>query len=117
MRHQIKLSHLTVAVAVAAMLAAPYPAKGAVRVCKGPVSSVMVFEKSEKAGKQRALGDWKTKAGLFEKGYASWRLAANKRLACTLVKGQGYACLARGSPCTIKQVPPLKRLGPKPIPG
>lgn len=117
MTAQIKLSHLPVTVTVAAMLAAPHPAEGAVRVCKVAVSSVIVFEKSEKAGKRRALDDWKAKASLFGEGYTSWRLATNKRLACTRVKGQGYVCLARGSPCTIKQVPPHKRLGPEPIPG
>lgn len=117
MMPQIKLSHLPMMATVAAMLATPHPAEGAVRVCKGPISSVIVFEKSEKAGKRRALDDWKAKAGLFGEGYTSWRLAASKRLSCTLVEGQGSACLARGSPCTIKQVPPLKRLGPKPIPG
>jgi hypothetical protein len=99
------------------MLAVPHAAKGAVRVCKGPVSSAVAIEKSEKAGKRRALDDWKAKAGLFGVEYASWRLAANKRLACTAVKGQGHACLAHGSPCIIKQVPPLTGSGPKPIPG
>lgn len=116
MTFHVKLSHLSVAAAVAAMLAVPHPAKGAVRVCKERVSSVIVIDKSEKAGKRRALDDCKMKAGLFGERYTSWRLAANKRLACTVVKGQGYACFAYGSPCTIKQVPPLKRSGPSPFP-
>ena len=117
MMPQFRLPHMPFMAIVVAMLAALHPAQGAVRLCKGPVSSAIVYEKSEKAGKRRALDDWKAKVGLFGEGYTSWRLAASKRLSCTLVKGQGYACLAHGSPCTIKQVPPLKRLGPKPIPG
>ena len=114
---QVRLWHLSVTVWLAVMLAMPHQAKGAVRVCKGAVSSTVVIEKSEKAGKRRALDEWKAKAGVFGVGYASWRLAANKRLACTAVKGQGHACLAHGSPCIIKQVPPLSGPGPKPIPG
>lgn len=114
---RVRLCHLSVAAAVAAMLAVPHPAKGAVRVCKGPISSAVAIEKSEKAGKRRALDDWKAKAGLFGMDYTSWRLAADKRLACTAVKGHGHACLAHGSPCIIKQVPPLTGSGPKPIPG
>ncbi len=114
---QVRLRHLSVAAAVAAMLAVTHPAEGAVRVCKGPISSAVAIEKSEKAGKRRVLDDWKAKAGLFGMEYTSWRLAADKRLACTAVKGQGHACLAHGSPCIIKQVPPLTGAGPKPIPG
>jgi hypothetical protein len=114
---QIEFSNLTAAAATMAILAALQPAKGAVRVCKEPVSSVIVFEESEKDSKRRALNDWKMKAGLFGEGYTGWRLAANKYLACTGIEGQGYACLARASPCTIKQVPPLKGYGPKPVPG
>ncbi len=103
---RVRLCHLSVTAAVAAMLAVPHPAKGAVRVCKGPISSAVAIEKSEKA-----------KAGLSGMEYTSWRLAADKRLACTAVKGQGHACLAHGSPCIIKQVPPFTGSGPKPIPG
>ena len=62
---QIEFSNLTAAAATTAMLAALQPAKGAVRVCKEPVSSVIVFEESEKDSKRRALNDWKMKAGLF----------------------------------------------------
>ncbi|MHA1180650.1 MAG: hypothetical protein ACTSSR_08050, partial [Alphaproteobacteria bacterium] len=70
---RVRLCHLSVA--AAAMLAVPHPAKGAVRVCKGPISSAVAIEKSEKAGKRRALDDWKAKAGLFGMEYTSWRLA------------------------------------------
>jgi len=109
---QIEFSNLTAAAATMAILAALQPAKGAVRVCKEPVSSVIVFEESAKDGKRRALNDWKMKAGLFGEGYTGWRLAANKYLACTGIEGQGYACLARASPCTIKQVPRSKASAP-----
>ena len=74
---RVRLCHLSVTAAVAAMLAVPHPAKGAVRVCKGPIFSVVAIEKSEKAGKRRALDDWKAKAGLFGMDYTSWRLAAD----------------------------------------
>lgn len=114
---QVRLWHLSVTVWLAVMLAMPQPAKGAVRVCEGPVSSTVVIAKSERAGKRRALDEWKAKAAVFGVGYASWRLAAGKRLACTAVAGRGHACLAHGSPCIIKQVPPLTGTGPKPIPG
>ncbi len=114
---KVRLVRLSVAAAAAVIVAGPFSPEAAVRVCKEPVSSAVVFSKSEKAGKRRALDDWKTKAGFFGERYTSWRLAANKRLTCAPVKEQGYLCFAHGSPCTIKQVPPLERFGPAPRPG
>jgi len=110
---QIEFSNLAAAAAMMAMLAALQPAKGAVSVCKIPASSVILFEEREKNSKHRARNDWKMKAGLFGEGYMGWRLAANKHRACTRrIEGQGYACLARASPCTIKQVPRSKASAP-----
>ncbi len=114
---RLRLWHSCVAAAASVTLAMPHPAKGAVRVCKAPVSSTVVIENTEMAGKRRALDEWKAKASYYGAGYTSWRLATNKGLVCTAVMGQGHACIARGSPCIIKQVPPLTGSGPKPIPG
>jgi len=115
----LRLNASNVAVSIAAVLifAAPQLALGAVRVCKPSISSSIFTETSEKAGKTRALAEWRAKAGVFGERYTSWRLAANKQLVCTLLDSGQNACLARGAPCTISQVPPLKRLGPKPTPG
>ncbi len=107
---------VAITIVSALMLAAPQLAMGAVRVCKTPVSSAIFTETSEKAGKRRALADWRAKAGAFGERYTSWRLAAKKGLVCTPVKGKKHACIAPGAPYTIKQVPPLKRLGRMPIP-
>lgn len=113
---RLNASIVTVTTVAALMLVAPQFAMGAVRICKKPVSSAIFTERSEKAGKRRALADWRAKAGVFGERYTSWRLAAKKGLVCTPTKGKRHACIAHGAPCTIKQVPPLKRLGPKPIP-
>ncbi len=98
------------------MAAGPMPGHAAVRVCKGPVTSAVFTDESEKAGKTRALADWKAKVALLGERYTSWRLAIDKRLTCTLVENKFHACVAHGRPCTIKQVPPIPRLGPKPDP-
>lgn len=75
---QIEFSNLAAAAATMAMLAALQPAEGAVGVGREPVSSVIVFEESEKNGKRRALNDSKMKASLCGEGYMGWRLAARQ---------------------------------------
>lgn len=91
------------------------PAAAAVRLCKAPVSSGLVTGASEREARKAALDAWRAKALVDGEPYASWRIAADKLLACEPRKSGGYECLARATPCTIEQAPGRRELRQKRI--
>jgi hypothetical protein len=85
-------------------------AGAAVRICEPHVSSGLVTGTSEDTARAAALAVWKSKALAHGEEYGSWRLAAEKTLACLPRSDGAFECLARAAPCTIEQAPDRREL-------
>lgn len=97
-------------IAAAAGASGTRKAGAAVRSCEPHVSSGLVTGTSEDTARAAALAVWKSKALAHGKEYGSWRLAAEKTLACLPRSDGSFECLARAAPCTIEQAPDRREL-------
>jgi hypothetical protein len=84
--------------------------EAAVRMCKPLVTSGLVVRPTEAEARREAMAAWIGKATRLGKGYASWRLATEKLIQCLPEKTGGFACFAKGMPCTIEQAPDRRQL-------
>lgn len=87
------------------------PSQAAVRLCEAPISTGPVHAMTERDSRAGALAAWRsaTRAAHGER-YVSWRLASGKVLKCVPDSPDGFACIARASPCTIEQAPDRRHL-------
>lgn len=99
----------------AAVAAVSTPATAAVRLCAPPISSGPVLGTTENTARAAALAIWTSKARAHGEPYASWRLAAEKMLACKPRGDGAFECFARAAPCTIEQAPDRRELRRKRI--
>lgn len=94
------------------LVALSQQASAAVRICGEPVL-VTQSGATEPEAKKKALDQWKAEAGKLGEGYTGWRIAADKVLTCKKSEDGSFACVARGSPCTIDQAPDKRELRSK----
>jgi hypothetical protein len=89
------------------------PSQAAVRRCGAVVSSEIVTAGNEQTAKRQALEQWAAKARMLGRGFDSWRLAIDRALKCFPAQsGNGFQCMAVGSPCIIQNNPHQQPSGP-----
>jgi hypothetical protein len=110
---RLALRTLVLCAAAGTATVCPAPDAGAaVRICRPAVSGAVAEAKTEQEAKRFALESWAARAGRYGAGYASWRVANNKRLACRAGGNGVTRCQATASPCAIAQNPRLQRPRP-----
>jgi hypothetical protein len=79
-------------------------AGAAVRLCETEVAGEAT-KQDEVQSRTEALENWRSAVEQrFGAGYVRWELAAPHVLSCAREPG-GMHCVARGRPCTVRQVP------------
>jgi hypothetical protein len=107
---QVALRTFGLCAAVGAVtLYAATDVRAAVRMCRSPVSGAVSEAKTVQEAKRLALASWVARAGQYGAGYAGWRTANNKRIACRAGSNGVTRCQATARPCTIAQNPRLQR--------
>ena len=81
-------------------------AVAAVRLCSVTIESSAHAADTELEAKKLALADWTRRVAHLGPGFASWRIAADKKLECKLAETSRMVCRASARPCTISQVVP-----------
>lgn len=91
-------------------------AAAAVRLCRAPAVGDVMQSGTQVAALRAAIDSWRRKVAHLGPRYGNWRLARDKRSKCARLKTNEFACVAAGRPCTIRQVPPRLRRGPRRAP-